>query len=153
MFIPDPDLDFLPIPDPGVKMATHLGSRIRIRNTVIDMPYRRWCHVPRALSRIQLARRVMCSGKKPIPDPESRIRVQGQKGTGSRIPAPGLKRMCNVPRALSRIQLARRVMCSGSSLPRSLTSLKTKTIFFLIHRKISFFFLFASPPQTKKLPL
>jgi hypothetical protein len=26
LFIPDPDLDFLPIPDPGVKKAPHPGS-------------------------------------------------------------------------------------------------------------------------------
>jgi hypothetical protein len=26
MFIPDPDLDFLPIPDPGVKKAPNPGS-------------------------------------------------------------------------------------------------------------------------------
>ncbi len=31
LFIPDPDPDFLPIPDPGVKKGT--GSRIWIRNT------------------------------------------------------------------------------------------------------------------------
>jgi hypothetical protein len=36
MFIPDSDLDFLPIPDPGVKKAPDLGSRIRIRNTALD---------------------------------------------------------------------------------------------------------------------
>jgi hypothetical protein len=33
MFIPDSDLDFLPIPDLGVKKAPDLGSQIRIRNT------------------------------------------------------------------------------------------------------------------------
>jgi hypothetical protein len=35
--IPDPDADFLPsrIPDPGVKKAPSLGSRIRIRNTAV----------------------------------------------------------------------------------------------------------------------
>jgi hypothetical protein len=26
MFIPDPDLDFLPIPDPGVKKTPYSGS-------------------------------------------------------------------------------------------------------------------------------
>jgi hypothetical protein len=31
--IPDPDSDFLPIPDPGIKKALDPGSRIRIRNT------------------------------------------------------------------------------------------------------------------------
>jgi hypothetical protein len=31
MFIPDPDLDILPIPDPGGQKGT--GSRIRIRNS------------------------------------------------------------------------------------------------------------------------
>jgi hypothetical protein len=35
--IPDPDPDFLPIPDPGVKKATDPGSRIRIRNTGITL--------------------------------------------------------------------------------------------------------------------
>jgi hypothetical protein len=33
MFIPDPDLDFLLIPDPGPKVQKVTGSRIRIRNT------------------------------------------------------------------------------------------------------------------------
>jgi hypothetical protein len=37
MFIPDPDLDFLPIPDPGIKTDPGIkkapGSRIWIRNT------------------------------------------------------------------------------------------------------------------------
>jgi hypothetical protein len=33
MFIPDPDLDFLPIPDTGVKKG--IGSRNRIRNTAV----------------------------------------------------------------------------------------------------------------------
>jgi hypothetical protein len=33
MFIPDPDLDFLPIPDPGSRGQKGTGSRIRIRNT------------------------------------------------------------------------------------------------------------------------
>jgi hypothetical protein len=33
LFIPDPDPDLLPIPDPGVKKALETGSRIRIRNT------------------------------------------------------------------------------------------------------------------------
>jgi hypothetical protein len=35
MFIPDPDLDFLPISDPVVIKAP--GSRIRIRNTAFQM--------------------------------------------------------------------------------------------------------------------
>jgi hypothetical protein len=35
MFIPDPDLDFLSIPDPGVKKAPDPGYRIRIFNTVL----------------------------------------------------------------------------------------------------------------------
>jgi hypothetical protein len=34
MFIPDPDLDFLPIPDPGSRDQKGTGSRIRISNTV-----------------------------------------------------------------------------------------------------------------------
>jgi hypothetical protein len=34
MFIPDLDLDFLLIPDPGVKKAPDLGSRIRISDMV-----------------------------------------------------------------------------------------------------------------------
>jgi hypothetical protein len=33
MFIPDQDLDFLPIPDPGIKKAPDPGSLIRILNT------------------------------------------------------------------------------------------------------------------------
>ncbi len=33
MFIPDPKLDFLPIPDPGFTGQNGTGSRIRIRNT------------------------------------------------------------------------------------------------------------------------
>jgi hypothetical protein len=38
MFIPDLDLDVLPIPDPdsGIKMAPDPGSRILIRNTGLD---------------------------------------------------------------------------------------------------------------------
>jgi hypothetical protein len=32
--IPDPDLDFLPIPYPGFRGQKGTGSRIRIRNTV-----------------------------------------------------------------------------------------------------------------------
>jgi hypothetical protein len=31
--IPDPDADFLPIPDPGSRDQKGIGSRIRIRNT------------------------------------------------------------------------------------------------------------------------
>jgi hypothetical protein len=31
MFIPDPDLDFFPIPDPGSRCQKGTGSRIRIR--------------------------------------------------------------------------------------------------------------------------
>jgi hypothetical protein len=38
--IPYLDPDFLPIPDPGVKKAPNPGSRIRIRNTVSEQPYR-----------------------------------------------------------------------------------------------------------------
>jgi hypothetical protein len=33
LLIPDPDLDFLPIPDPGSRGQKDTGSRIRIRNT------------------------------------------------------------------------------------------------------------------------
>ncbi len=33
MFIPDPDPDFLPIPDPVSRGQKGTGSRIRIRNT------------------------------------------------------------------------------------------------------------------------
>jgi hypothetical protein len=33
LFIPDPDADFLPIPDPGSRGQKGTGSRIRIRNT------------------------------------------------------------------------------------------------------------------------
>jgi hypothetical protein len=33
MFIPDPDLDFLPTPDPGSRDQKGTGSRIQIRNT------------------------------------------------------------------------------------------------------------------------
>jgi hypothetical protein len=33
MLIPDPDLDFLPIPNPGSRGQKGTGSRIRIRNT------------------------------------------------------------------------------------------------------------------------
>jgi hypothetical protein len=36
MFIPDPDLDFLPIPDPGSRGQKGTGSRIRIRNTALQ---------------------------------------------------------------------------------------------------------------------
>jgi hypothetical protein len=41
--IPDPDLDVLPIPDPGsripgVKKASDPGSQIRIRNTALKLP-------------------------------------------------------------------------------------------------------------------
>jgi hypothetical protein len=34
MFIPDPDLDFLPFPDPGFRGQKGTESQIRIRNTV-----------------------------------------------------------------------------------------------------------------------
>jgi hypothetical protein len=34
--IPDPDLDFLPIPGPEVEKAPDPESRIRIRNTGVD---------------------------------------------------------------------------------------------------------------------
>ncbi len=37
LFIPDPDPEFLPTPDPGVKNG--IGSRIRIRNTAWNL----WC--------------------------------------------------------------------------------------------------------------
>ncbi len=38
--IPDPDADFLPIPDPGSRSQKGTGSRIRIRNTGwIDIAY------------------------------------------------------------------------------------------------------------------
>jgi hypothetical protein len=181
-----------PISDPGsgsrVKTAPDPGYRIP------DPDPQHWCNVPRALSRIQLARRVMCSGKKPIPDPGSGSRVKkapdpgsgsatlvqrtassvqdpaGETShvfrkkaySGSRIPdpGPGLKRhripdpdpqhWCNVPRALSRIQLARRVMCSGSSLPRSLTNLKLKKIFPKSIVRSIFFFLFAFSSSYQK---
>jgi hypothetical protein len=33
MFLPDPDSDFLPIPDPGSRGQKGTGSRIRIHNT------------------------------------------------------------------------------------------------------------------------
>jgi hypothetical protein len=33
MFIPDPDLDLLPIPDPGSRGQKSIGSRIRIHDT------------------------------------------------------------------------------------------------------------------------
>ncbi len=36
--IPDPDPDFLPIPDPGSRGQKDTGSRIRIRNTGIFLP-------------------------------------------------------------------------------------------------------------------
>jgi hypothetical protein len=36
MFIPDPDLDFLPIPDPGSRGQKGTGSRIRIRNNATN---------------------------------------------------------------------------------------------------------------------
>ncbi len=39
MFIPDPDLDFLPIPDPEVKKSQNPGFQIRIRNTAMYV----WC--------------------------------------------------------------------------------------------------------------
>jgi hypothetical protein len=43
MFIPDPDLAFLPIPDPGVKKDT--GSRIQIRITARDNKYVRYTQI------------------------------------------------------------------------------------------------------------
>ncbi len=47
--IPDPDADFLPIPDPGVKKAPDPGSRIR--NTVFpfDSCLPNICHLPSPL--------------------------------------------------------------------------------------------------------
>ncbi len=33
LFIPDPDFDLLPIPDPGSRGFKGTGSRIRVRNT------------------------------------------------------------------------------------------------------------------------
>jgi hypothetical protein len=37
-WIPGPDADFLPIPDPGSKGQKGIGSRIRIRNTGAKVP-------------------------------------------------------------------------------------------------------------------
>ncbi len=37
MFSPDPDLHFLPIPDPGSRGQKGTGSRIRIRTTALNM--------------------------------------------------------------------------------------------------------------------
>ncbi len=34
LFIPDPDSDYLPFPEPGSRGQKGTGSRIRIRNTV-----------------------------------------------------------------------------------------------------------------------
>jgi hypothetical protein len=48
MFIPDPDLDCLSMPDPGVKKAPDLGSRIRIRNTAIYMRFNRCARAVKA---------------------------------------------------------------------------------------------------------
>jgi hypothetical protein len=48
MFIPDPDLDCLPIPDPGVKKTPDLGSRIRIRNPAIFMRFNRCARAVKA---------------------------------------------------------------------------------------------------------
>jgi hypothetical protein len=39
MFIPDPDLDFLPIPDPGYRSQKDTGTRIRIRNIAFQAKY------------------------------------------------------------------------------------------------------------------
>jgi hypothetical protein len=39
MFIPDPDLDFLPMPDPGVKKAPDLGSGFATLLNVLSPPY------------------------------------------------------------------------------------------------------------------
>jgi hypothetical protein len=36
MFIPDPELEFLPIPDPGSRGQKGTGPRTRIRNTVYN---------------------------------------------------------------------------------------------------------------------
>ncbi len=36
--IPDPDLEFVPIPDPGIRKEPDPGSRIRIRNTDLTVP-------------------------------------------------------------------------------------------------------------------
>jgi hypothetical protein len=41
LFIPDPDLDFSPIPDPGSRGQKGTGSRIRIRNTVKMHKYKK----------------------------------------------------------------------------------------------------------------
>jgi hypothetical protein len=38
--IPDPDADFLPIPDPGSRGQKGTGSRIRIRNTGFPNPFK-----------------------------------------------------------------------------------------------------------------
>ncbi len=43
LFIPDPDADFLPIPDPGSRGQKGTGSRIRICNTVL------WFSLQRAI--------------------------------------------------------------------------------------------------------
>ncbi len=46
IFIPDPDLDFLPIPDPGSQKG--IGSRIRIRDTDVYhymQDFVRGCHM------------------------------------------------------------------------------------------------------------
>jgi hypothetical protein len=39
MFISEPDLDFLPIPDLGYKSQKGTGTRIRIRNTACQAKY------------------------------------------------------------------------------------------------------------------
>jgi hypothetical protein len=45
MFIPGPDLDFLPIPDPGPRGQKSTGSRIRIRNVLFIYPYLKAFHI------------------------------------------------------------------------------------------------------------
>ncbi len=45
MFIPDPDPDFLPIPDPGSRGQKGTGSRIRIRNTDSKLSQCAWIPV------------------------------------------------------------------------------------------------------------
>jgi hypothetical protein len=42
--IPEPDLDFLPIPDPGVKKASDPGSWILIRNTAFKSQQVKFFH-------------------------------------------------------------------------------------------------------------
>jgi hypothetical protein len=42
MIIPDPDPDFLPIPDPGSRGQKGTGSQIRIRNTIFFQANSSW---------------------------------------------------------------------------------------------------------------